>query len=104
MQLIMISCLIPNFFTMDKAYSIPCPNCGASAVRRYFVSQDNLYNSCPDNQVTTTECSTCDYLMTMCTLNGRVVEASGCQPSALQYKSLRNVVSEIPKISQAQSA
>ena len=61
---------------MNNSHAFPCPNCGSYGTRRYFVSKDAMHRSCPDRQVMTTECSICDYLMTMCSLDGRVIETS----------------------------
>ncbi|ACA98277.1 hypothetical protein SAMN06272755_1551 [Picosynechococcus sp. OG1] len=59
-----------NFFriqdkAMDCSYSLPCPNCGAPALRRY------LHNS----SLRETTCETCDYLMVSCEETGNVVES-----------------------------
>jgi protein-tyrosine-phosphatase len=54
---------------------IRCPNCGNQAERRYFTSNEAIYNSCPNHQVLQTECPVCDYLMVMCSRNARVIEA-----------------------------
>ena len=55
--------------------TIRCPNCGSEAERRYFTSNQEVYRTCPSNQVIQTECAVCDYLMVMCSLNGSVIEA-----------------------------
>ncbi|MEL6928375.1 MAG: hypothetical protein AAFO95_07060 [Cyanobacteria bacterium J06600_6] len=60
---------------MNRTFKVPCPNCGGSATRSYFTSQESRYNTCPQNQVIHLECSDCDYLMVMCSVSGSVVEA-----------------------------
>ena len=60
---------------MNKQHRFPCPNCGANAIRRYFVDKQALSSRCPNQQVMHTECPVCDYLMTTCYLNGNVLEA-----------------------------
>ncbi|WP_246559635.1 replication restart DNA helicase PriA [Leptothoe kymatousa] len=45
--------------------SIHCPNCGKAAERHYLNSQ----------QLTRTQCSSCDYLMIVCQRTGKVIEA-----------------------------
>ena len=62
---------------MNKVQRIPCPNCGANAIRRYFLDREAISSSCPNQQVVHTECPVCDYLMTTCYLNGNVLEAHG---------------------------
>ena len=62
---------------MNKVQKFPCPNCGAKAIRRYFIDQQTISTSCPNQQVMHTECPVCDYLMTTCYLNGNVLEAYG---------------------------
>ncbi len=48
------------------AYQIVnCPNCGSPAER----------HQCPDQNLTRTQCSLCDYLLITCDQSGRVVEA-----------------------------
>jgi ribosomal protein L37AE/L43A len=42
---------------------VRCPNCGSPAERRRLAQQIH------------TQCSSCDYLMTTCSLTGRVIEA-----------------------------
>ncbi len=42
---------------------VRCPNCGSHAERHLVAQQVH------------TQCSTCDYLMTTCSLTGRVIEA-----------------------------
>ena len=60
---------------MNRTFEVPCPNCGGSATRSYFTSQDAKYSNCPQNHVIQVECSDCDYLMVMCSVSGSVVEA-----------------------------
>ncbi len=45
--------------------NISCPNCGSTAQRHYISS----------SHLTKTQCSSCDYLMVMCSQTGRVIEA-----------------------------
>lgn len=61
---------------MNKTYAFPCPNCGSDALRSHFLSQEVEHSNCPNQRVISTSCSTCDYLMTMCSLDGRVIESS----------------------------
>ena len=56
-------------------YQIHCPNCGSLATRNFFTSNLSMHLKCPQGQVTQTECLACDYLMVMCSVNARVVEA-----------------------------
>lgn len=44
---------------------IRCPNCGSPAERHQLKS----------DQLTRTQCSTCDYLMITCSKTGNVIEA-----------------------------
>ena len=71
---------------MNKMQRFPCPNCGANAIRRYFVDKEAISGSCPNQQVMHTECPVCDYLMTTCYLNGNVLEAYGGNSSAIDRK------------------
>ncbi len=48
-----------------KSMEVRCPNCGSHAERHYLASE----------QVTRTQCPTCDYLMVTCSRTGRVIEA-----------------------------
>ncbi|MFN6564437.1 MAG: zinc ribbon domain-containing protein [Nostoc sp. ChiSLP01] len=50
---------------MQTVQNIYCPNCGSKA-ERYFIT---------DNELTRTQCPSCDYLMISCTRTGKVVEA-----------------------------
>ena len=72
---------------MDIKRTIPCPNCGGTANRRYFTSHEAIYNSCQGNYIIQTECPVCDYLLVMCSLNGSVIEA---YPSSTSAK-MRNI-------------
>lgn len=67
---------------MNTAQKLPCPNCGKRAIRRRFISNDSVYSSCPQKQVLQTECPACDYIMTMCSLSGNVIEAHGPSTSS----------------------
>ncbi|MEO1693272.1 MAG: replication restart DNA helicase PriA [Cyanobacteria bacterium J06631_6] len=60
---------------MNRTFEVSCPNCGGSATRSYFTSQESRYSNCPRNQVIQVECADCDYLMVMCSVSGNVVEA-----------------------------
>ncbi len=71
---------------MNKQQRFPCPNCGADAIRHYFVDKQALSSSCPNQQVMHTECPVCDYLMTTCYLNGNVLEAYVGNSSASRKK------------------
>lgn len=51
--------------TMDCSYSLPCPNCGAIAIRRYF--QPSLVE---------TSCDRCDYLLVVTEKTGQVMDSS----------------------------
>lgn len=75
---------------MHVTQTVRCPNCGSSAQRRYFTSEEAAYSSCPSNQVIQTECPVCDYLMVICSLSGRVVEAQAPGTSALTYSRNSN--------------
>jgi len=61
---------------MNKTYAFPCPNCGNEAVRSHFLGQEVNHQDCPNQKVVSTSCCACDYLMTMCSLDGRVIESS----------------------------
>ena len=61
--------------TLKNQQTVHCPNCGSKAERRYFTSEQTIYCKCPENQVIQTECTVCDYLMVMCSLDGSVIEA-----------------------------
>jgi len=50
---------------MQTVQKIYCPNCGSQA-ERYFIT---------DNELTRTQCPSCDYLMISCTRTGKVIEA-----------------------------
>jgi hypothetical protein len=68
---------------MNMNQTIKCPNCGSQAERRYFTSNEAIYNSCPNHHVVQTECPVCDYLMVMCSRNAQVIEAHA--PGASSY-------------------
>ena len=59
---------------MLTSLKIYCPNCGRSA-QRHFDDEGTACQGCSDPRVATTECPHCDYLLTMCWGNGRVLEA-----------------------------
>ncbi len=50
---------------MQTVQSVRCPNCGSHAERHYLER----------DQLTRTQCPTCDYLMVMCSETGKVIEA-----------------------------
>lgn len=50
---------------MPAYQMVHCPNCGSPAER----------HRCPEQRVTRTQCSHCDYLLITCTESGRVIEA-----------------------------
>lgn len=60
---------------MEIIQKIRCPNCGSEGERHHLLS----------SQLTRTQCSSCDYLMVMCSRTGRVVEAyaPGIYPAAI---------------------
>ncbi|NES83482.1 MAG: replication restart DNA helicase PriA [Moorea sp. SIO2B7] len=60
---------------MNHKQKVRCPNCGSYAERCYFTSNESTYSFCPSNYVIQTQCSSCDYLMVMCSRNGSVIEA-----------------------------
>lgn len=68
---------------MNRTFEVPCPNCGSSATRSYFTSQEARYSNCPKNQVIQVECTHCDYLMVMCSASGNVIEAHASSTSML---------------------
>jgi hypothetical protein len=59
---------------MLTSLEIHCPNCGRLA-QRHFEDEGTACQGCSDPRVARTECSHCDYLLTMCWGNGRVLEA-----------------------------
>ncbi|MEL6788849.1 MAG: hypothetical protein AAFO76_15915 [Cyanobacteria bacterium J06607_15] len=75
---------------MNRTFEVPCPNCGGSATRSYFTSQEAKYSNCPQNQVIQVECADCDYLMVMCSASGSVVEAYNSSTSALIMRKQNN--------------
>jgi hypothetical protein len=50
---------------MSTIYQVRCPNCGSPAERHHVT----------DRQLMRTQCSTCDYLIIICTATDRVIEA-----------------------------
>jgi hypothetical protein len=50
---------------MQRIQRICCPNCGSGAERHHLDLQE----------LTRTQCPTCDYLMIACSRTGRVIEA-----------------------------
>lgn len=48
-----------------KVQRVHCPTCGSSAERYHLL----------DDGMTRTQCSSCDYLMILCTETGRVIES-----------------------------
>ncbi len=81
---------------MDINHTIPCPNCGGKANRRYFISNEATYHRCQADRIIQTECPECDYLLVMCSLNGSVIEA---YPSSSSAKT-RHLTSSPKKSSQ----
>ena len=57
----------PTFAKMQKVH---CPTCGGSAERYHLVEAGSL-----SRRIVRTQCSHCDYLMTLCADTGRVIEA-----------------------------
>ena len=60
---------------MQIVQAVRCPNCGSIAKRLHFANAKVVNADCPEERVTRTECSTCDYLMVTCSIDGRVLEA-----------------------------
>lgn len=81
---------------MDINRTIPCPNCGGAANRRYFISNEAIYHRQKGARIIQTECPVCDYLLVMCSLSGRVIEA---YPSSTSPKT-RHLTSSPKKSSQ----
>lgn len=50
---------------MDKIQKIHCPNCGQSALRRYYDRHRMVETACPS----------CDYLLVSCSITGKVLES-----------------------------
>ena len=80
---------------MDINQTIPCPNCGGRANRRYFISNEAIDAGCPGERVIQTECPECDYLLAICSLNGSVIEAYSSSTSA----KIRHLTSSLQKSS-----
>ncbi len=59
---------------MDISQLVRCSNCGNYAERLYFNSEEIMGVVCPNGQVIQTECSSCDYLIVMCSRNAQVIE------------------------------
>ena len=78
--------IIKNRSIVNRTFGVPCPNCGNTATRAYFTSQEAKYHNCPQNQVIQVECPYCDYLMVMCAFSGNVVEAHASSTSLLTNK------------------
>ena len=58
----------------DFLQVVRCPTCGNKAERKYCSSNSRPYYSCCDHPLIRTECPTCDYLMVVSALDGRVLE------------------------------
>ncbi|WP_237743566.1 hypothetical protein [Pleurocapsa sp. PCC 7319] len=62
--------------TISLTQIVRCPNCGSVATRHYYnhseVSKSGFHLN---QQLIHTECSTCDYLLKMRTIDGSVIEA-----------------------------
>jgi phage terminase large subunit GpA-like protein len=50
---------------MNCQYQVACPNCGRQA-QRFFIQ---------NSHVVRTQCSSCDYLLILCSSTGKVIEA-----------------------------
>ncbi|MBO3458510.1 replication restart DNA helicase PriA [Aetokthonos hydrillicola Thurmond2011] len=50
---------------MQKLQKIRCPNCGSEGERHYLT----------EDELTRTQCPSCDYFMVNCTRTGKVIEA-----------------------------
>ena len=59
---------------MESQMTIRCPNCGSWAQRFW---SDRLPDNCQcsSRQIMQTECPTCDYFLSMCWPDGKVLEA-----------------------------
>jgi ribosomal protein S27AE len=70
---------------MQTVLSIRCPNCGSMAERHYLDGAN----------LTRTQCSHCDYLMIMCSVTGKVIEAyaPGLR-SPIKYAPMKSVSAE----------
>ena len=88
-----IALIIKQNLVMDLNQAIPCPNCGNVANRRHFTSNKPFYHPCQGDRIIQTECPVCDYLMVMCSLNGRVIEAH----SSCTSPQTKQLISERPK-------
>ena len=77
---------------MNSVHTFPCPNCGNCAFRRHFVSQEAV---CFQGQIISTECPVCDYLMSICSLDGKVIETSSYLSTAVNNpkKAMTTIVS-----------
>jgi endogenous inhibitor of DNA gyrase (YacG/DUF329 family) len=84
-----------NYF-MELNFTIPCPNCGGAANRRYSLGNEAIYERCQGDRIIQTECPECDYLLVMCSLSGSVIEAC---PSSTSPKT-RHLTSSLQKSSQ----
>lgn len=51
--------------TEPTIQAVRCPNCGSFAERYHAINHQRIH----------TQCNQCDYLMTTCSLTGRVIEA-----------------------------
>ncbi|VEP11543.1 hypothetical protein H1P_1090009 [Hyella patelloides LEGE 07179] len=61
-------------------------------VARHFVGQEAIYSSCPNQQVMTTECPVCNYLMAICSLDGRVIETSSSQFTVTAKEQSKSII------------
>ena len=90
---------------MQRTQVVRCPNCGSWAERHYFTSAQAIYQKCPCQQITQTECSACDYLMAICSITGQVIEAHSpgiCAPVAEAPAQTFQVVQRTQSASQPQ--
>jgi hypothetical protein len=78
---------------MHTHLDICCPNCGSLAQRHLFDEGAAICQSCPDQQVSQTECPSCDYLLVMCRKNGKVLEAYAPGITAITEPLTRSTLS-----------
>lgn len=60
---------------MSKIQIVRCPNCGSCANRHFVNDEQSTNNRYSTQEIIRTECSTCDYLMVMRSVDGSVIEA-----------------------------
>ena len=77
---------------MNQTYTVRCSDCGSLALRTLLIDTVNKFNSCrcPGNQTVKTECPNCDYLLIICSANGKVVDAHSSSTSVIARKQNHN--------------